>query len=366
MDEPRAGAARGGMSAFTRRVIEVFVIGAVAFALFRIVDALLLGFAGLLLAVILHALTGALTRYTGLSRKPALVLVTAALFGLIGVGAWFLGPLLADQFDDFATSIPALLEQVRTELSARSWGRYVLGHVERLSAVPTGSSGRLISRLTGAAVSVLDALLTLIIVVFVGVFIAADPALYKRSIVRLFPLDRQERIKAVLNACGYTLKRWLIGTLAAMTFIFIATTAGLMLIGVPHALFLGFLAGLCDFVPFFGPIAAAVPGLLIAAAHSPETAAYAALLYLGIQQLEGNLVTPLVHQRAIFLPPAFVTLALIAFGLLFGPLGIVLATPLSAVLLIVIKMLYVEDVLGQDAHVKGAITDAPTDAPPES
>jgi predicted PurR-regulated permease PerM len=117
---------------------------------------------------------------------------------------------------------------------------------------------------------------------------------------------------------------------------------GLWLVGVPSPIALGVIAGLLDFVPFFGPIVAAIPGVLLGFQDSPQTALYAALVYLAVQQLEGNVLQPLAQRWAVHIPPASSLLAVVAFGLLFGIVGILFAVPLAVVTMVLVRKLYVE------------------------
>jgi predicted PurR-regulated permease PerM len=139
-----------------------------------------------------------------------------------------------------------------------------------------------------------------------------------------------------------------------MTVVAVLTTLGLWLIGVPGYLALGLLAGLAEFVPVVGAILAAVPGLLQALGQGGvELAAWAALVYLAVQQLQGNVVTPLVTRRMVSLPPALTLFAIIAFGLVFGPLGVLFAAPLAVVAFVAVKKLWVREALGEETDVPG-------------
>jgi predicted PurR-regulated permease PerM len=144
---------------------------------------------------------------------------------------------------------------------------------------------------------------------------------------------------------GTTLTRWVVGQLCLMLLVGILSLIGLHLLGVDHAWALGVLAGVLTFVPFLGPLVAAAVAVLVALATSPLLALYVALLYVGIQSLEG-LLEPLVQQRAVYLPPVLLISAQLAFGVLFGALGVILATPLAAASMVAVRMLYIEDVLG--------------------
>ncbi|MEO8439206.1 MAG: AI-2E family transporter [Spartobacteria bacterium] len=137
--------------------------------------------------------------------------------------------------------------------------------------------------------------------------------------------------------------------LTAMTLVGILTWTGLMLLGVPLALPLSPLVMILGFIPNLGPILAALPAFLIAMSHRTVLGLYVALLYTVVQMLEGYVITPLIQQRAIRMPPALLIAAIVAAGLLFGFLGMLLAAPMSAVLLVFVQRFYLEDVLGDPA-----------------
>ena len=142
------------------------------------------------------------------------------------------------------------------------------------------------------------------------------------------------------------LRRWLVGRFALMVINGALTAIGLKLLGIPLALTLGVLAGLLNFVPNFGPWIAAIPAVLIAFLQGPQQALYVAVLYLVLQSVDGYLLTPLVDRKSVELPPVLTITAQVVLGLAFGFIGILLASPLTAVTLILIKMLYIEDLLG--------------------
>jgi predicted PurR-regulated permease PerM len=138
-----------------------------------------------------------------------------------------------------------------------------------------------------------------------------------------------------------------------MILVTVVTASGLALLGIPLALTLGVIAGLLEFIPNVGPIVAAIPAVLIAFLSGPQTALYVMIFFLAIQQLESYILTPLVQRRAVSLEPALIITAQLAFATTVGALGMLLATPLAAGLLVAVKMLYVEDVLGDRVEVEG-------------
>ena len=138
-----------------------------------------------------------------------------------------------------------------------------------------------------------------------------------------------------------------------MVLVFVLTGLGLWAIGVPAALALALLAGLAEFVPIVGPIVAAVPALLIALSAGWQTALWTLLLYLAIQQVEGNVIQPLVQHRVVSLPPAITVFAVVAFGLLFGSLGVLFATPLAVVVFVAVWTLWVRETPGEPTKLAG-------------
>jgi predicted PurR-regulated permease PerM len=182
---------------------------------------------------------------------------------------------------------------------------------------------------------------------------AANPKIYREGLIKLFPPSQHERIGSSLDAVGEALKLWLAAQLIAMTFVGVAVTIGAMLIGLPSPFALGLIAGLLDFVPFVGPILGALPAVLIASTIDGATVLWTILLFLVIQQLEGNVVFPLVGGRMVSIPPALALFAIVAAGVLFGPLGIVFGFPLAVVAFVLVKKLYVRETLGEETPVPG-------------
>lgn len=150
-----------------------------------------------------------------------------------------------------------------------------------------------------------------------------------------------------LGAARRALRGWLLGQVVSMSLVGVLTGIGLRLLGVPLVLSLSVLAGLPDFIPFIGPVIAAVPAVLMAATVGPSIALYTVLLYIVVQQIEGNVIQPLVQRWAVALPPALGLIAVVAFGTLFGVLGLVFAVPLAVALRALVQKLYVDRIESQ-------------------
>jgi predicted PurR-regulated permease PerM len=189
-------------------------------------------------------------------------------------------------------------------------------------------------------------LTNLLIVLIVGLYLAVEPGVYLRGFLRLVPPRRRPRTREILLAVAHALRQWLLGQLLAMAVIGLASGLGLWLLGVPYAAVLGLVAALFAFVPNIGPILGLIPALLVAAGVSAWHPAYVLALYAAIQTLESYLLTPVIQRRAVDLPPGLLIVVQVAMGLAAGVLGLLLATPLAAAAMVVVRMAYVEDVLG--------------------
>jgi len=308
------------------------------------VDVLLLIFAGVLLAVLLRGVSDWLSTHTPLSPGWALTIITLGLLAAIGAGVWLLAPGLAEQVTQLQQSLPAAVERVQERVAQYGWGQQLIEQAPSPSTL-IDTPGDALAQATGVFSTTLGALFNLFIIVFVGLYLAADPRLYTHGLVRLVPHRRRGRARAVLSAIGNTLWWWLIGRLLAMVIVGVCTGVGLWLLGVPLAFTLGLLAALFDFIPNIGPILAAVPAVLLALLDSPTQALYVLVLYLVVQQVESYLLTPIIQQRTVKLPPVVTIFAQVSLGVLLGGLGLILASPLAAVVLVLVRMLYVEDVL---------------------
>ncbi|SHG57009.1 AI-2E family transporter [Massilia sp. CF038] len=308
-------------------------------------DALLLIFACILFAILLYGMSDTIRQRLHLRRKFALPLVVALLLAIIGIGGWLMAPQIADQSDKLAEAIPHAIEELRKSLNQNDLARRLLGGVpsnEKLLAY----LGRMVPNAGLFFSGVLGAFGNVLIIIFVGIYFAAAPYTYIDGFVLLVPHNKRERAREVLSEIGRTLSKWLMGKFASMVLVGTLTATGLALLGVPLALILGIIAGLLDFIPYLGPLMAGVPALLIAFSTSPTQALYVVGLFGLIQLIEGYMLQPFIENKTVSLPPALTIVMQVLFGTLFGLAGVALATPLTAVLAVVVTMLYVQDVLG--------------------
>lgn len=338
-----------------RRAAVIYGIGALFLAGLAAAvlayDALLLIFACILFAILLYKLADIAHRRLGLNRTLALTLVVLLLTAIIGLGGWAMAPQISEQSSQLAKEVPAAIERLQSEVERHPLMKRI---VDELPA-PEEAMKQLGSMMPNAGLlfgGVLGALGNVVIIIFVGIYFAAAPGVYTGGFIRLFPQSKRGRTREVLNEMGDSLSSWLLGKAVSMLIVGSATAIGLSLLGVPLALILGVIAGLLDFIPYIGPIMAGIPAVLLALSISPDLALYALLLFAAINMLEGYVLQPMIEAKAIELPPALVIVTQLIFGTLFGFAGVALATPLAAVLSVLTKMLYIEDVLG-DRPAKG-------------
>ena len=328
--------------------MRAVLLAAGLFLIWHTASALLLVFAAALLAVVLHALARRVANLTRIPYQPSLALVIILIVVAIPTGFALIGVQVQDDFAYLANELPKALneqmDRLGIDLQSIDVPNMLLGQ--------NGWAGLLggLANYTSAALSIVT---STALVVFIGIFLAVQPESYRRIIIRLFPKHWSKTTVSVLDNIGDALEQWMLGQLLLMVFIGVVTTVGLMIIGVPSALGLGVLAGLLEIVPFAGPIVAAVPAVLIALTTGYDVAAWTLLLYVGVQQIESNVIIPIVQRRIVSLAPALGLLSVMAFGIWLGPLGVMLSAPLAVCAQVLVTQLYSRDILGWDVDIPG-------------
>ena len=303
-------------------------------------EAMIVGFGSVLVAAALLAGARPLCTRFGLKRRWAVLIVLAAFTAAVALLFLALGNPVGEQLRSLRDSLPRAWDALQQWLARQPWGVPVLdwlGDTKEMQ-LPWGGLG-------GVASGTLQAVSVTLLIVLMGIYLAVDAPMYRHGLVRLFPVPRRERIAAALDDGGEALTRWLLGQGVVMLAVGIITTLGLMLIGMPLAVVLGLIAGLLEFVPFFGPVVAGLLVVLVAFPEGPQMAMYAALVMLAVQQVENHLLTPLVQRWAVELPPVLSLGSVLVFGTLFGLPGIVFGTPLMVLVMVLVRRLYVEETL---------------------
>jgi predicted PurR-regulated permease PerM len=325
-------------SSAVTRAIAMLVLLALAW---QLREPAMVVFGAVLFAATLRAMADPLAAHTPLSRRAAVGLVLVVLVALLAGGLWLLGDPLSEQLHDLRAQLPKAWQALQGWLQGLPFGKRVLSlgaDFLRDGELPWGN----IANVASGAVQALGAL---VLVLLIGLYVALDVPLYRDGLVRLFPLRHREAVGGALDAAGEALSRWLLGQLVTMVMVGAAVAIGLALLHMPLALALGVIAGLLEFVPFIGPIASGTLAVLVAFVQGPEQALWVALLFFAIQQIEGNVLVPVIQRWAVHLPPALAVLGVLAFGTLFGWWGVIFGTPLMVVTMVLVQRLYVERTL---------------------
>lgn len=326
---------------FIRRVLIVFAISALALAVWMLSDLLLLIFAALLTAVALRASMAPISRATGMREVFALICVLLLILLFSAALILQFGSRLSEQTAYVLQNAPAefqsLVQYVGFDFSSLSKDGSALGEVAS-RAVTIGSS-------------ILEAIAASILVLVGGLYLAAAPQRYRAGFLAVFPERWHKIVSSTIEDSAFALTRWLKAQVIAMVIVGAMTGIGMWLAGVPSPLALGLIAGATEFIPIVGPIAGAIPALLLASAEGWEVTLAALAVAIVVQQLENNLIMPFVVGRVVELPAAVGLFATVAMGLLFGLPGLLLGYPLAVVADVAIRRLYVREALGKPVDI---------------
>lgn len=326
---------------FIERVLITIAIVALALLLWRVRGVLILAFAAVLVAVIFASLAAALHRRLSIPRPLALPLAVLAVLGGVTGAVLLFGAEIASQTQQLGQLLPRAWQELQDYAASWGLGEQLDGALSQL-----GGAEGIRQSLGSMAMAIGAGLTEALLVIAAGIYFSAQPRLYRTGIIKLVPDHARSLVATALDDTGKALRLWLGGQLVSMLVIGALTTLGLWLLGVPSALALGLIAGLLEFIPIVGPILAAIPAVLLALTLGPEMVVWTLGLYVLIQQLENNVVYPLVQQRAVDLPPALLLFTLLAGAILFGAAGILVAAPLTVVIFVLVKRLYVREALG--------------------
>ncbi|MGV3658421.1 MAG: AI-2E family transporter [Chitinophagaceae bacterium] len=326
---------------FTKKVWITTGIVALAVVILMILkttfNVLLLLLAGALIALYFRGLSHLLQTKFKMPSKAALPVSIICSILLLILFFWFAGNSIQQQANQLAETLPAAVDSFEQKLSESNIGRKVLERVK--SPETSQKASALVQSFFRGTFGVLG---DIYIILFLGIFFTASPKLYVNGALKLVPLKSRPQARHVVDKVGAHLTKWLKGQLLAMLIVSVLTVIGLLIMGIPMAFVLAIIAGLLNFIPNFGPLIAMVPAVLISLMQSPTTALLVAGLYILVQTLESNLITPQIQKRMINTPPALIIIAQLFMGVLSGVLGLLLAMPIVVILIVVVQELYVK------------------------
>jgi predicted PurR-regulated permease PerM len=330
---------------FFKRALIVVAVAVTPVLIWYLFGVVLMAFGAIILAMLLCLGAHPIERWLRLPQWAALILSGLIIMAVILGTAYLFGSYISSQFQDVMQRTASASADIEKSLNGTATGRFMLQHL---------SSGNL--SLTDVLPSLLKVSTTfieaVIIMIISGAYLAAQPRLYRTGVIWLFPPRHHARAAEIYDGIGEALRLWLLGQLIEMLVIGALSTFVVWLIGVPSPLALGLIAGIGEFIPYLGPILAAIPAVLVALTKSPETALWTLLAYLVIHQIEGNMVAPLIQRRMVAIPPAVMLLGIVAITYLFGPVAIIFAAPIAVVIFAGVNLIYVRDTL----HEKTALT----------
>lgn len=335
--------------------IPAVLLAAALVVAWQVREIFMLLFGGIVIGVVLKRLKHYVQENTGWPHAVCmLALVLAFTGGLIVTWSLVANPLIS-QTRSLVESLPEIWQGIERRLASHPWlsdwwtrnQDEVEGSVSERSAE---GFGWIVSMLRGMLTSSVGLVIGLIAVLAVGLYLAAEPRLYIAGMVHLVPRQWEGKVKQALDRCGDIITGWLVGQLFSMACVGVCITVGLWLLGVPHSLPLGVIAGLFAFVPNLGPIAAFFPTIFVALGKDPMLAVWAAILYISVQTVEGNFITPLFQEKIIAMPPALLLGFQLLMGAWAGLAGLLVAAPLLATLMALSQCLYVETILGKSRN----------------
>ncbi len=311
-------------------MVVVILIARVAF------NVLLMVLAGSLISLYFHGMGDLIQRKIKLNRRLSLLLSIAGSFIFVGVLLWFMGTKIQNQISILNETLPSTINDVKLKLSETPIGLKILDYLSgEMSEKLFTTAGKFFSTSFGV-------LGNLYVIILLGIFFTASPDLYKEGLLKLFPREKKLLVQQVMERISQDLKGWLKSTVFSMVLIAILISVSLGIVGIPVALVLGLMTGLLKLVPNFGSFAAMIPGVLLALTIGTNTAILTALIYIVSQTIVSSIVTPIVQEKIIKLPPALTIISQIIMGTLSGVLGIILAVPLLVIVIILVDELYVK------------------------
>ena len=392
MSSPRQPGWRTRDIAWATIVVLLVLVG--GFVIFRAHNLIFVAYFGMLLGIAVSSGAARLKRFGIGQGMGAFLIVAASVALLVGFGAWT-GPTVRTQYRELKQRLPEAFVKLDSWLGSRQGGlvgtllsaepdssndaTVTMHHRDSIPAIagqPTDSlvhikalkeqilaqSNRAGGYIFPVIHSTIEAAAGIVIIFFLAIYIGADPRLYRDGIIGLMPHRRRKRGEQILDEITIALRRWLVTQLIAMVVMGVVATGVLTLLNVRAALPLGILSGLLQFVPMAGPIISAVPAIAMGFVDSPQKAAAVLVAFYFIHFLETHVLIPLLMKEGVDLPPVLTVLTQAAMALAFGVVGLFVAVPVLVLVMILVKMLYVQDVLGDPTAIPyGDDLPSPTD-----
>ncbi|WBL25977.1 AI-2E family transporter [Zunongwangia sp. HGR-M22] len=325
-------------------VKKVWIVGLI-FSLIAIIlllleatfDILILILAGSLIACFFRGLGDLIHKKTSWSSKISLLTAVIGVILIVAGLSWLIGATVSSEIAKMEETFPKLLENAQNSLNGSRLGREASQQLEQIQ-----SSEKVPEFLSRFFMTTFGGIGDIYIIILIGIFFTVSPYIYKEGVIKLIPPSQRERANDILERLVNGLTKWLAGKFIAMFAVFVLTAIGLAILGMPMWLTLAIIAGVLNFIPNFGPLAAMIPAVLVALTEDPTTALIVVIMYSAIQLFESSFITPRAQQRLIKIPPALIIISQIFVGALTGIWGVIFATPLMLIIIILVQELYVK------------------------
>lgn len=326
-----------------RRTVSFVILFAVLACLLVFApDVLFVVFAGLLFGVFFGGGGDWLAKHIGIPRGWGVGLFLLLIIASILCAVFTFAPIVTEQFDRLVEQLPPAIERLRGRIQEYPWGDELVQRATPGALMPNGGAA------ATAVTTTFGALGNFLIMLFIGLYVALDPETYRRGFIMLLAPSARATGNQILGKAVDTLRNWLVAKLMAMAIVGGLTWLGLWLVGVPLAFILGLIAALLAFIPNIGPILAAIPAILLGLSEGVTTGMLVAAVYVAVQTIESYAITPLIQQDRVSLPPALTISTQLLMGVLFGMMGLALATPIAALGLTLVRETYVKRYLEQN------------------
>ncbi len=333
---------------FARRAAVAVMLALAPLLVWYLFNVVLIVIGALLIAALLEIVAEPFN-WLRFPRSLALV-ASAVVIASIFLGAGYLfGAGIMSEMQEVIGRLSEVGKSISSALRASPFGAQFLSGIQAKNVPVEQIAGEILSKSLGFAGAV-------VVTIFIGVYIAAQPAVYRDGLIKLFPFQLRATANDTVDLLAAALRLWLLGQIIEMVMIGVLFGFSAWIIGLPPALALGVIAGVAEFVPYLGPIIAIIPAALVAVTLKPVTLLWTIVAFELIHLLEGNLIMPVIQQRMVFIPPAVMLSSIVFLSSLFGLGGVVFAAPLTVVLYVLITKLYVRDSLGEPTTLPGEQT----------
>ncbi|HEX2623383.1 MAG TPA: AI-2E family transporter [Phototrophicaceae bacterium] len=352
-----------GYAQTTRWVLVAIMVVVLLAVTWSIRSVLLLTFAAVIMVVFFTIPVRFLARF-GVRRTPAIFISIVAFILFVFLLARVALPSLIEQFGTLTTVIvpegaqelirqwnsgelfnqsPFLADTVRPLVESLRIDQNFINNLGQQLASAAGQISGAVLPFVG---DVASTVLSILVLIFLSMYFLADPHGYSEGFIRLFPRWYRDRVRFIMDRINFALQRWLEGTFLSMIFVGIGTWIGLSILQLEQAAALGVIAGVMSFVPNFGQLIAVLAAIVVGIVQAPENLGWIIVMIYGISFIQSQIFSPILFAESINLPPVMVLLGQIIAGALFGFIGILLAVPITAIVMILVQEVYIKDILG--------------------